>query len=84
MITEGAVEPIAVVKHYDHPRGSRGDWRASVQEEVSQMISGQPLAQIAGQEHRRLPSQLHKTGSHAGLDPCPPFWSIYFQKSFAR
>ncbi len=44
------------------------------------MICGQPLAQVTGQKHQRLPIHINKTFSHTGLDP---FHALLF-KSFSK
>ena len=54
--------------HREHHPGrilfaARGDLFNDVQNEVDEVISRQPLAQIAGQKYRRLPTQIHKTFS---------------------
>jgi len=40
-----------------------------IQDEMNEMVAGHPLAQIAGQKHRRLAVQVEETCSHA--DPIP-------------
>jgi hypothetical protein len=41
-----------------------GELLDGVQDEMDDVIGGQPVAQIAGQEHRRLAIHIHKTCRH--------------------
>src|SRR5437667_12622668 len=48
---------------------------------MNDMVLGHPLAQIAGQKHRRLAVQVDKTCSHAHPSPAVPICSNYFKIS---
>src|SRR2546422_6421223 len=48
---------------------------------MNDMVVGHPLAQIAGQKHRRLAVQVDKTCSHAHPSPAVPICSNYFKIS---
>ena len=65
-----------------HMEVAGGDLIHRIKDQVNQMIRRQPLAQVAGQKHRRLPIQIHKTCSHAGLDPFPTLLFNLFSETF--
>jgi len=50
-----------------HPQVARRDLLDGVEDQVDQMIFGQPLAQVAGQKHRRLPIQINYLASVPAL-----------------
>jgi hypothetical protein len=39
----------------------RGDLLDGVEDEMDEVIAGHPLAQVAGQEHRRLAVEINET-----------------------
>ena len=41
-----------------------GDLLDGIQDEVDEMLGGQPVAHVAGQEHRRLAVEVDETGGH--------------------
>ena len=57
-----------------------GDLLHGIEDEVDDVVGGHPVAQIAGQEHRRLAVEIDETCGHAGLDP---FRTLLF-KSFSK
>ena len=53
-----------------------------IQDEMNDMVLGHPLAQIAGQKHRRLPVQIDETCSHGDPIPADPLLFKLFQNFF--
>ena len=54
-----------------------------VQDEMDDVIGGQPLAQIAGQKHRRLAIDINKTCSHGLWNRTAPFLFKLFSEIFS-
>lgn len=57
--------PLAAHAPVVHPEMSGGDLLGRIQGGVDETIAGPPVAQIAGQEHRRLAVQIDEPGWHA-------------------
>ena len=57
-----------------------GDLLHGFEHQMDDVIGGQPFAQIAGQQHRRLPIQIDKTCRHTELDPYRAFlFNLFLQ-----
>ena len=65
-----------------HMEVAGGNLLNSIEDQVDQMICGQPLAQVTGQKQRRLPIHINKTFSHTGLDPFHALLFNSFSKNF--
>ncbi len=62
---------------------SRRDLLHRIQDEVNHMLFGHPIAQIAGQKHRRLAVPIDETCSHVDPIPAVPHSFKLFQNTFS-